>query len=296
MVAAPKGDPILANPNRQQRRHLDGLLSHICAWREIPRDGEQIRGCACCPPFDGCPPGSKPPAGEEIYELRSAPEGSFTGAGRQQLAATFWGCESHAANWGGTLVLDKVGGRWKKNTYRAGLNAVCDAYPRGDGTDLLLCLWYDAHQGWGHHRVTIYDLQRSEDQAWETLVDVQSNVGSACTAGVDRFPVVHHRIDNLELVDVDRDGKRDLVVPVKAIKGTTSRAYQEACWAWEQWSTEGRQGPAPAEPSSLMSKPWDVRLLFKYDGQRFVPTDQTKQALDWMHRELDEFLERANAG
>ncbi len=137
VIDVPEGEPILGQLSAAERRSRDSLLDHLCAWREKRRtDGTKVRGCVCCPPFDSCPPGSKVPAKSGTYELQSAAWGSFTAPGKTQLAAAFMGCEPHAGNYGGTLLLDKVKGKLSRLSYRSGINAQCIAFTRADGRDL----------------------------------------------------------------------------------------------------------------------------------------------------------------
>lgn len=291
LIDVPPGKPILGELTAPEQRQLDQLLDRLCAWREVTREGKKVRGCACCPPFDRCPPGSKLPAGDEVYPLRRAPRGSFSATGKRQMAATFWGCESHAANWGGTLLLEQTARGWKTVRYVAGLNAVCDAVARPGQNDLLICLWFDAHQGWAHYRVDTFDFSVADDeQAWTNLVDAQDNTMSACTSGMDSFPVVQHIIDHVELVDADGDGRRDLVVPVAARKGRSHAQYRDTCMAYMDWeSGQATSGPRP-DPFALLPAAQSVKLLFRFDGQGFTATPKTKLALAWLHAELDSFF------
>ena len=203
---------------------------------------------------------------------------------------TFWGCESHAENYGGTLVVTQSAQGWQQLAYRAGLNAVCEAYPRPGRNDLLLCLWADQHQGSAFYRVDVVDLSVPElEKGWKELVEARDNSIEACYAGVDDLPIVSHQIDHAELVDLDHDGKLDLVVPVRAQKGRATADYRAACTAAMEPTTTKADDPA-----RLLPKPVVVKLTFRFAGQSFVPMGITSTVQRWLHQENDAFLAAVN--
>jgi len=284
VIDVPEGEPILGRLSSAERRSQDRLLDHLCAWREQQAaDGTRVRGCVCCPPFDTCPPGSKVPAQAGLYELRSAAWGSFTAPGKTQLAAAFMGCEPHAGNYGGTLLLEKDQGKLSRLSYRSGINAQCTALSRADGRDLLLCSRHDVHQGNGVSQIFTYDFAFEDEQAYAEVFGVEDNTQSACTS-MAGFPIVHHRIAGLQLVDADGDGKRDLVVKLTAVKGEVTPEYLQACL--QESEPDGGSGVSSL---SLLPPPKPLKALYLFDGAKLTPTAETKQVVSWLHRELEDF-------
>jgi hypothetical protein len=138
----PEIDPKLALAlGAEGVRRLE-VAASVCAPVVFHREGRLRVGCRSCPPFDAStgPDGRivvDPADDAELYELEALYAGSFTRPGAAEAAAVFAGCEPHAANWGGTLLVERRGAIWVQVSYRSGFHpADCRTFLRPDARHL----------------------------------------------------------------------------------------------------------------------------------------------------------------
>jgi hypothetical protein len=102
--------------------------------------------------------------------------GSFTSPSAAEALADYKGCEPHAGNFGGSVLLRRQGAGWERVAFLPGLrSATCLRLPRPDGADALAC--YSSWSG-----------QSEEDGAFDLLrFDA---TGKLVSTAVRRFSAV----------------------------------------------------------------------------------------------------------
>ncbi len=142
-----------------------GFLSDLCnvALRYETEGAHRIRvGCRSCPPFEGpaaLSDGRIAVDGKDFFELEQFVFGHFTAANAEQRLAVFHGCEAPAANFGGTLIAERQGDKFRSLRYLSGLRPqACKAYHRPDGRELAVCEFTDAHQSSSTDTLSVLDF------------------------------------------------------------------------------------------------------------------------------------------
>lgn len=245
-------------------------LGGVCQLAMVKHDGSEPAsfGCACCAPFDGCQPGSVSDAVDDVFVPSTAVSGSFSRAGADERALTMRGCESHAENYGGLLLLERRPEGVVLKRYVSGLNAEdCWAVRRDDGRDVLLCLRGDVHQGTADERLFLWDLSQSDEQllASEELFSVVDNAWSGCWSPVGT------EVSSLQLLPLalsTKAGRLELALELDARRGRVTPAYLARCNALEQ-AEDAAAARALPSPRTLL-RPSRERLHFRFDGSRFV--------------------------
>lgn len=125
-----------------------GVLAALC-----PNDRGPMRCESCPPPVDF---GLSLP-----WTIHAIRRGSFTAAGRDELAVDGTGCAPHSLHWGGTLLLERSGSGWKVMRFEAGLRTNdCVVFRGPGGRDLLVCTEIDGGQGSVGKAVKLVTLDR----------------------------------------------------------------------------------------------------------------------------------------
>ena len=198
---------LLANTSPEELADLD-LLRKLCApaigrWEGgVPElEGRTRLGCACCAPFDECPPGSESDLAlmepHEIYPLRHWHAGSFSAPGHEQVAAVFEGCEPGAYDRGGTMLYDRAGQQLVPVTYHSGLNPdACHVLSAGGGRDLLVCQTTSGMGSTYYTDVRVIDLGTESARVTEV-----AHLDADYVCLMDAEPYVIIRLERIELVD-----------------------------------------------------------------------------------------------
>jgi len=251
----------------------------------ISRDprGRQRVGCAACltstdpaPELDGTI--VLDADREHFYALRTLVRGSFTRAGATQIAASLDGCESHAENYGGMLVAEAQGASWARVRYDSGMHPeTCLPFRHADGHDLLVCRWQDGHQSFVHDRLVVYDLEPGTVPPDFEIVTMNDDALGMCFMGAPPGEEVRAgQVEGFTLRDEDGDGTPDLVVEVSQRKARPGGAYRALCKkAIEALETPDSSVDVRPGLGELKKR----RLVFTYDGKRFVPTRETAKVL-----------------
>jgi hypothetical protein len=189
------------------------ILQAVCPSEirtEVLKNGTAY-GCGGCPSFTGF--AGQPPTkikGPD-FELRQVLEGSFTRAGAGEVLAEFFGCEAHVANFGGTLLLEKDGEKWRRVHYAPGVIGMKRTYARQDGRDIVLLQAGYTGQGITTGWISTADFSVKPDPAEHVLMRVEDTSGNACQLE----SVSLGYFEKLEYPDLDADGKPDLRVAVR---------------------------------------------------------------------------------
>lgn len=232
-------------------------------------------GCTCCAPFDECPPkpGVAPALTDTTALVRGIAFGSFTRPAAEEAALSMDGCESHAENYGGTVLAEKATGGWRLERYDSGNHPDrLRAYRMPDGRDLFVGEWADAHQTW-FDRIYVTDLA-APDAEWTTLVELHDDTTMAC---IDKRPGVWGAVDEWTFVDVNRDGTLELRIRARAGKAARySGAFAKRCAVL--MASMDKDGPGPGFGDVVGAR--RLELVFRFDGKTFVPTPPTERLLE----------------
>lgn len=256
------------------QREAFRVLAPLCE-ATVGRDaaGTLRAGCTCCAPFEECPPqpGVVPAVTGATALVRSVAFGSFTRPAVEEAALSMDGCESHAENYGGTVLAEQASGVWRMVRYDSGAHPDrMLAYRMRDGRDLVVSEWADAHQTWAD-LISVSDLA-NPSAASTSLFEVHDDTTMAC---IDKRTAVWGTIDAWELEDVDRDGVLELVIQARAGGARYSGAFAQRCAALIASMDQERPGVSFADVVSATK----LELVFRFDGKRFVPTPATERQL-----------------
>lgn len=287
-TAIPSATPAVQAPiDPAADREQLAIAQGICAAAIKHVDGKVLVGCRACPPFSGAaghPDGIVAVDPADFYPLELSFTGAFTKAGATEIAAVFQGCESHAENFGGTLLIEKTASGYKAGNYHSGVHPdSCKPYHRADGRDLLVCQWADAHQSIGFSSVFAYDFSLSTpdevEKGWKDLATVHDNSFQLCmgvdpTEGVNQGRVIGYRFE-----DKNADGKLDVVIDVEhrhtAGSAALTAKVDKACKAAKP---KGDDAPS-VDAAALLGKPVKASLVLIFDGQTFKATAASEKII-----------------
>jgi hypothetical protein len=255
-----------------EERDVEALLANVCqlAYVASATPGLSHVGCACCPPFEECEPG-KPAIrrSESAYFPGDVVSGAFTRAGADQRAVPIAGCESHAENYGGMLVLDRGASGLVVERYISVLApGRCWTARRDDGRDLLVCERGNMHQGHAQQLFFQWDLAQSDEDlnGAEPLLDVADDAWSGCYGDVGR---------SIESAEASvprfrtRFGRPELEIALDIREGKVTQAYLDRCRALESLAESGSPADPARAPRALLRQR-SAQVTFRFDGARFV--------------------------
>lgn len=160
----------------------------------------------------------------ETFDLRSVIYGSFTVPGVQEAVASFEGCEPHASEFGGSILLTKRDDSWSMLRYTPSLiTAACRTYRLKTGRDLLLCEGEDGHMDETSQEIYVCSFSSQnppECPAVFTVVNTQTACGTSAVWG---------SIDDATLRDVNGNGMPDLSLKITVGQGTYPRKDGGSC-------------------------------------------------------------------
>jgi hypothetical protein len=214
-------------------------------------------GCGGCPSFTSFA-GEAPSKGKQPdFELRKVLAGSFTRAGAKEVLAEFFGCEPHAANFGGTMILEQSDSALKRLGWIPGPVGLIRTFRRNDGRDLVLSQGGYMGQGEATDWVSTYDFSKP-DPSGQTLITVSDDTLNACTSE----QVNVGNISGVEFPGANGNGQPALRVKVQAGKAKVPAIVRENCDV---------EFKPPAVPSYTVD--------FVFDGESFRVTPSTAAAL-----------------
>lgn len=238
------------------------LLQSICPRSAQPADSKtpgSLPGCKSCPDFttDGAlQPGL---AIHDFFGIQTIIRGSFTAPGAVEAVASFEGCEPHAENFGGSILLTKSGDSWSMVRYmQALITTECRDYRLENGRDLLLCEEEDRHPQESRQTISVIDFSKQKPAPG------QSVFGIVNTSGANRPTAVWGSIESAELVDRNGDG-----MPVLTLDITVG---QGACTA------EG--GSCIGDYSDATTQKYKLDFLFQSGTGKFLPAPSSRATVD----------------
>ncbi|HEV2351235.1 MAG TPA: hypothetical protein VG028_15465 [Terriglobia bacterium] len=224
---------LATTPARAAESHLPdeaeamAILQTVCAGqirKEVLKKGVGY-GCGGCPSFTGFAGQSPSQGNEPDFELRKVLEGSFTKPGANEVLAEFFGCEPHAANFGGMLLLARAGAKWRRVRYAEGVVGMVRSFARTDGLDIVLDQGGYTGQGTTTGWISTCDFSVKPDPAEHTLLQVEDTLGNACQS--DRVSISY--FERLDFPDLNGDGKPDLRVTVRWGQATVPARLRNKC-------------------------------------------------------------------
>ncbi len=145
-------------------------------------------------------------ASTESFALEEVFYGDFTRSGKKEAFAITAGCESHADNWGGSILFRKTGNRWQRVFYRAGHLGKCKKLREANGRNEMLCLGEYMNQGYGNDRLVHYRVGNKGLTKIETLYSGESDEGAFDSRNKNTL------VEDWYLKDISRDAYLDVVV------------------------------------------------------------------------------------
>ena len=182
--------------------------------------------------------------------------------------AVLWmeGCESHASNWGGTLLLTREADRWKKVWYRSGLvTDQCHKVALVDGREILVCIGRAAAQGNVGTDLYVEDLLHPTevlmadkgDAAFFGLYDDTLTCGDGQGRTFRADPITRAFIQKVEFKS---DGKE---LSVTAAHGKRRMTKEDAA------ACEAEGGPGNKRTSRFLPPVKTYQIDFVFDGHTY---------------------------
>lgn len=224
------------------------LLQGICGKDNVFEEDNQL-GCGGCPSFTKVP---EPEADNGFFAIEKVVYGSFTESTVKEAVVDFFGCEGHANQYGGSVLVRRSSKGWSFISYFPGLRANnCLKFSSPNSRSSLVCKnRYMNHTGsWEWLSAIEFGKTKNRENV---LLSVGSNVDSG------RPPYQEILILDWYAQDTNKDGFSDLVAIVREAKAKTEPRGLEC---------------EPYEP--CLPNPKIHQLVFLFNGQSFRPTPQT---------------------
>jgi len=130
----------------------------------------------------------------------------FTGNGTKEVFVVTAGCESHADNWGGSILFRKIGNRWQRVFYRAGHLGKCKKLQTANGRHEILCLGEYMNQGYGNDRLVHFRVENRGLINIETLYSGENDEGAFDSKNKNTL------VEDWYLKDINGDSYLDVIV------------------------------------------------------------------------------------
>lgn len=259
------------------------VAASICPAAVVHDAGKLRVGCRSCPPFDAStgPDGKvvvDPPQLDEFYELEALFDGSFTAPAKPQAAAVFRGCESHADNFGGTLLVERIGTVWVQKSYRSGFHpASCKTFRKSDALDLLVCLWETDHQSSVHWLLDTYDFKAGDDEhpedGWNNLLTVDDDSIPGCwVPHSSNILVSADKITDYVVQPATAQSPPKVVARVRFARGPANPAYRTQCARLDKAKNVIDLG------ATLKTETRELTLV--WDGKGFIADARTQATMN----------------
>lgn len=168
------------------------FLQPVCSDQTDP--GGQL---ACT-----CPAGSLLDVDGYGWKLTGVTVGHFLSPTSDDAVVAMQGCETHADNYGGTVLLTRQPGGWVKDWYKAGVvTSQCHKVTTKDNREILACIGASGVQGASSTELYVEDMLRpgttlmGEDEA--PFFRVNDDLRACGTDGV----ITHSVIEKVEFSD-----------------------------------------------------------------------------------------------
>jgi len=228
------------------------MLQAVCPGNVMAGKGISCKGA--CPEETGFA-GTTEPDG---WWVSAVTRGHFLSATSDDAALAMAGCEPHAANFGGTVLLTRQGGRWTKRWYKSGvMTDECHKVAAPDGHDLLVCTGGWTGQGINAMSLFLMDLH-AKDPSQEADYFFRAEDSMGACGGMDSAnpePVVSASLDKVEFLSRKISGLPVISVTASYGKKPMKAGDWQACM-------DGKMA-APAEKT--------YQIEYQFDGNVYKP-------------------------
>jgi hypothetical protein len=245
------GSSVAAPDNSRSRvpssKEVAELLPVVCAGSKI---NFEERSCTPCP--------------DQLFEdsqvFSSIMYGRFLGVGETNAFMDMQGCEPHANNFGGTMILRWRGlTNWEFLRYEPGVRSGdCLKYATKAGHDVRVCQSFWGGMGFTIEGFGLYDYTRKAAPS-DDLVTITSNGEQCLDPKLNDFNIL-----KVDRPNINRDNRLDLRIQVSERHAQLPKAGE--CGDKLQW------GPVKK-----------LTLEFLFDGLKFVPTPATKPLVKYLN-------------
>lgn len=160
----------------------------------------------------------------------SVVHGHFLSPTSEDALVDGWGGEMHPQLYGGSLLLTKKGGTWRRVWYQSGLRTRhCSRVTLESGRDLLVCEEEYGMMGTIDHLLYTIDAL-SPEQCRDSKVLVATSCEGVCTCSETRI----QSIDKIELHRRPQEGQVGMSVQVRSGRHVLTASEQEACNAGKE--------------------------------------------------------------
>lgn len=209
------------------------------------------------------------------WSLEGVIRGHFLSPTSDDAVLWMTGCEPHAANFGGTILLTRKGHRWSMLWYKSAIQTEkCHKTRLTSGREILVCIGTAGAQGNNWTELYIEDLLEPkptlmagerDDGAFFAAADDTPTCGWQQGAKApDTDPVIRSHIDKVEFSTRTVSGAPMVSVTASFGKKKMTLAEVEACLA---------------EQRDVLPSTKTYRMDFLYDGRRFKPAPSSVEAV-----------------
>ena len=234
---------------KTQQKSRPEIVEAVCSRGNVISKDDQL-ACGSCPNIVDTD-------WQDSFQLEELHYGSYTRPNTREAYVDFSGCEPHASNFGGSVLLRQQTNGWQTVRYDSGFRShTCDLLTTASGRDKLVCQGKYMGQGYEIQSMNVFDIGSNETQN-KKLFSVRSNVGTC------HSPFYQNQITDWILSNENQDQWQDLVVTI------SSAAESPQQQPSSQKSCEDPQLPEPTQH----------RLVFLFNGERLEPTPKTSKIL-----------------
>ena len=236
------------------------LVEAICGANnvvdEVP-SAEMVARCGICPEFttEGQQGFGRLPV------ITAVTYGSFTAAQRQEAVADLSGCEAHAANFGGSVLLRRSSGDWEMVRYELAYRSHdCLPFRSRQQRDLLVCQSSYAQGGYVLESLDLHEVNGERTES-ERILSTESNIASC------RPPFFENKIVDFDWRDSPKGSAPnswpDLTLTLSTAEAVPQTSVTECGHCCK----------------ANFSEPTLTDLNFRFNGDTFAPTSETAQKL-----------------
>jgi hypothetical protein len=208
------------------------LLEAACTGKvflHAGKDGVEM-GCSTCPPGSGLY------IHRDILSLtlKAVTFGHFTSATAEDALLSVSGCEPHSLYFGGSYLLTKNDGHWRRAGYFSRIiTEQCHKITTEDGREILVCTHYMGAQGYVERFLYAVDFQIPREPRVTTLLTAENGIRACGQAGEKgNLPVAQSIIESVRFREDNGDGVLGVSIVAHTGKVRRSDAEYRACVAW----------------------------------------------------------------
>jgi hypothetical protein len=214
-----------------------------------------------CPKFTGF-------AGDNFeWALERVTRGHFISPTSDDAVVSMSGCEPHAANWGGSIMLTKRSNRWFTLWYKAGVETTqCHKVSLQSGREILVCMGTYGGQGATWTALYVEDLLKptpvlmsGDNREFFSVFNNTVTCGWNFENESKPDPLTRAYVERVEFKTGDEAGPSSLSVTARFGKRTMKPEDVKACM-----DEKNRKGPS--SPSRVLPGTRRYHIDFIFDG------------------------------